>query len=395
MNRQLIVIAAVLLTSHISFAQPAPDAGTQVYSKVVRSTVWIHSRHGQFSATGSGSLIDRRRSLVLTNYHVVGDEDRATVVFPYYHNDKPIAERSEYQKRFNQIGIRGRVIARDQQHDLAVIQIDSVPAGVSALPLVEKSVSPGQAVHSIGNPGGSGALWVYTPGKVRQVYNKRWAAKLDNRVANFSGMVVETDSATNPGDSGGPLVNDAGELVGVTQGGAVQANLLSTFIDITEIKKFLNKPEVRKATGIDGKTSDRNTALMSHDGGRFFSEKSLTDANEAAKALYRKTGKDLVVETYSNIPNDKTDEVKAMKPDDRAKFFKDWARARAKAEDMNGVLLLVCRTPSSFHVHISDGKHTDAVDKLSGIIREKFKAKEFDAGLEEFVKAATDVLSKP
>jgi Trypsin-like peptidase domain/TPM domain len=390
---RLVPIIA-LLAAGLSVAQPAPDPGTQVYDKVVRSTVWIHSRHGQAQVSGSGTLIDRRRSLVLTNYHVVGDEDLAKVVFPAYRDGKLVAERSEYQRRLGEIGIKGRVVARDKQHDLAVIQLDSVPAGVPALALADKSVSTGQSVHSIGNPGGSGALWVYTPGRVRQVYNKRWRAKLEDRVAEFSGEVVETDSATNPGDSGGPLVNDTGELVGVTQGGATQASLLSTFIDISEVKKFLNSEDVRKATGIDGKTSDRTTALMSHDGGRFFSEKTLLATNDAAKSVYQKTGRDLVVETYANIPNDKTDEVKAMKQEDRAKFFKSWAEARAKAEDVKGVLLLVCRTPSSFHVTITDHKHNDAVPKLTAIIRDNFTKKEFDTGLEEFVKAAVELLTK-
>lgn len=383
-----------LLAAGLAVAQPAPDAGTQVYSKVVPSTVWIHSRHGQSLATGSGSLIDRRRSLVLTNYHVVGDEDRTTVLFPDFQDGKPVAERSAYQRKFNQLGIPGRVVARDKRHDLAIIQLDTVPKGVPALPLAEKSVSPGQSVHSIGNPGGSGALWVYTPGKVRQVYRKQWRAKLDSGIANFSGEVVETDSATNPGDSGGPLVNDAGELVGVTQGGAVQANLLSTFIDISEIKKFLNSPEVRQATGFDGSVSDRNRALTSHDGGKFFSDKALASLNETAKSIYRKTGRDLVVETYADVPNNKSDEIKAMNPADRGKFFKSWADARAKAEDVKGILLLVSRNPSSFHVTITDGKHTDAAARLTAIIRDHFTKKEFDAGLEEFVKAAAELLNK-
>ena len=53
-----------------------------------------------------------------------------------------------------------------------------MPDGVPELVLAKASAEPGQSVHSIGNPGGSGALWVYTPGKVRQVYPKKWTAKL-------------------------------------------------------------------------------------------------------------------------------------------------------------------------------------------------------------------------
>jgi S1-C subfamily serine protease len=117
--------------------------------------------------------------------------------------------------------------------------LDKLPPGAAALRLAQNSVGPGEDVHSIGNPAASGGLWIYTPGKVRQVYQKRWAAKAGGEELQFEARVIETDSQTNPGDSGGPLANDRGELVGVTQGGAVQAASLSTFIHLNEIKNFL------------------------------------------------------------------------------------------------------------------------------------------------------------
>src|SRR5207302_618016 len=82
-------------------------------------------------------------------------------------------------------------------------------------------------------------LWVYAPGRVRQVYRKRWQAKAGDETFTFEARVIETDSPTNPGDSGGPLVNDQGELVGVTQGGAFDARGLSYFIDVAEVRSFL------------------------------------------------------------------------------------------------------------------------------------------------------------
>ena len=62
----------------------------------------------------------------------------------------------------------------------------------------------------------------HTPGKVRQVYRKQWKAEVDGRVLEFSGEVVETDSATNPGDSGGPLLCSVGDrwtIFGITSFG--------------------------------------------------------------------------------------------------------------------------------------------------------------------------------
>ena len=72
-------LLALLLAGWLAPAAPAQpkadppktepaDAGTSVYQKVVRSTAWVHSdRGGGRLATGTGSLVDKGRRLVLTN----------------------------------------------------------------------------------------------------------------------------------------------------------------------------------------------------------------------------------------------------------------------------------------------------------------------------------------
>jgi hypothetical protein len=218
------------------------DTGEKVYQRTLRSTVWILSvRDDHKLATGTGTIIDLGRRLVLTNYHVVGDDPQAYVLFPIYRHGKPVAERSEYIQLFrNGTAARGRVRARDVRRDLAIIELDApAPGGVTYLRLGRESPGPGQRVHSIGNPGLSGALWVYTSGTVRAVYHKQWQVQEGSRLLTFNAEVVETQSPTNPGDSGGPLVNDRGELVAVTQGYNPAGQLLSNFIDVTEVRSFL------------------------------------------------------------------------------------------------------------------------------------------------------------
>src|SRR5436190_23516339 len=79
------IAAALCSIVAIPQAPGQSDAGIQVYQNVLKSTVWIQSdRGGGALATGSGSLIDRRRCLILTNYHVVGNIDRVMVFFPAY-----------------------------------------------------------------------------------------------------------------------------------------------------------------------------------------------------------------------------------------------------------------------------------------------------------------------
>jgi S1-C subfamily serine protease len=227
------------------------EVGERVYQRLLKSTVWVVSPLSErVVSTGSGSLVDGRKRLVLTNYHVVGSRDAVMVIFPHFHKNggrpEPIAERDYYMDLLKKhIGINGKVVARSQEHDLALVQLDRLPEGVQALPLAHDGVSPGQRVHSMGNPGLSGALWVYTSGTVRQVYRKHWKARSSDGIMDINSRVIETQSPTNQGDSGGPLVNDKVELVGVTQGGTSNAQLLSTFIEVSEVRALLKSIGVR------------------------------------------------------------------------------------------------------------------------------------------------------
>ncbi|CAN5469684.1 hypothetical protein BH10PLA2_BH10PLA2_31570 [soil metagenome] len=241
-NIKLVFYAACVLVSCAANASAQSDSGEKIYQKTLRGSAWILGmRTGQGTDTGTGVLIDAKHKWVLTNYHVAGEATRIGVFFPRFRDGKLIAERSEYQDLLRKgQAIPAKVIFRDQKRDLVLLELDSIPHGAEAILLAKQSPSPGQRVHSVGNPGRSGALWLYTQGTVRQVYEKRWRVRIGSSTLDFAARVVETQSPTNPGDSGGPLVNDRGELVGVTQGMAVDASLLSLFIDVSEVKTFLS-----------------------------------------------------------------------------------------------------------------------------------------------------------
>jgi len=244
-------------------------SGNAVYRHVLKSVAWIVLPLGNDEfAMGTGTLVDRTNRLILTNNHVVRNGPSIHVFFPNFRAGRPIAERDNYLAQLQkEDDIPGTVVATDVLRDLALVQVERVPNGIEALALAPQSTDVGQTVHSVGNPGASGALWVYTSGTVRQVYEKSWktgkaptasrsqggqgapgpGARLPLRqglpgrppgsrrpslLPPVSGgaarpkdpeegtehraRVVETQSPTNPGDSGGPLVNDQAELVGVT-----------------------------------------------------------------------------------------------------------------------------------------------------------------------------------
>lgn len=378
---------------------PTTETGITVYRQVLKSTVWVHSdRGGGRTATGSGSLIDKGRRLVLTNYHVVGTLPTATVYFPAYDGKKVISEKKYYTDRRTALGIRGDIVELDKEADLALIRLDRVPPGYNELPLAADSPEPGQTVHSLGNPGKSRALWVYTPGKVRQVFKDTWKARLDERtVATFRADVVTTDSPTNPGDSGGPLVNDAGKLVGVTQGGQLDANAINTFIDVSEVRRLMRRRSVVALRDTDPppakkESPARDKPVESKDAAKFFGEEAFKAARAAADKLFKEKKVDFVVETVETPPKGDAEKVRAMSPADREKVFKEYVQERVKAEKVSGVYLFVCKSPASLYVEVTEGfgGPDDDRKKLSEELRKTllgtFRVQKFDDGLNQAVQ---------
>ncbi|MFO0852253.1 MAG: trypsin-like peptidase domain-containing protein [Gemmataceae bacterium] len=400
-------LAALLATAVLSAPAPAqePSGGAKVYKQAIHSVVWIKSDRRNGYATGSGSLVDRANGLILTNYHVVEDNNRATVFFPEFRDGQPVPERGYYSDRGKRLGIPGEVIARSQDADLAVIRVrpGAVPRDADGIKLAGGSPAPGEAVHAIGNAGASGALWGYVRGTVRQVYRKRWQAEVGRRVLTFQAKVIETDSPTNPGDSGGPLLNDAGELVGVTQGGAIKANSVSTFVDVSEVKQLLNSRAVRDARAGDRPAADRpppparrTAATQVTDTAKLFSPDAVAAANKTLSELHGK-GLDLLIETYPTAPDTWRDKAKKSDPEGRRRLFNRWASDRRQAEKVDGLSVVICLDPPNVAVHVPEkweaklpaGFARQLGDALVAALRDK----KYDAALEATVRMTTEALA--
>ena len=140
--------------------------GEVLYKKVVKSYVFIVTPVKGGYGMGSGSLIDADKRLVLTNFHVVDEENIVFVQFPTFMKDGEILyDKQEYMRNIpSGRAIKGKVLYRDKSRDLAIVQLDRIPAGTPAIPLAKKSARPrGHRVEHrergrdrAGIPGGQG-----------------------------------------------------------------------------------------------------------------------------------------------------------------------------------------------------------------------------------------------
>ncbi len=129
----------------------------------------------------------------MTNFHVVGEARTAVVFFPELKDGQPIVSRQHYLTNVKRLGTRGRIIGVDRKRDLALIELEKLPSGVKAISLATESIGPGEEVQSIGNPGATEALWVYTSGTVRSVYQKQFRTGVGEHDFNPVGGAAAQD----------------------------------------------------------------------------------------------------------------------------------------------------------------------------------------------------------
>ena len=139
---------------------------------------------------GTGSVIDNEGH-ILTNYHVIEDADQVTVSLG---GDKTYP---------------ARVIGRDPDTDLAVIQVQGASEALKVVPMGDSDrLSVGQKVLAIGNPFGLDRT--LTTGVISGLQRP-----IEARNGRIIEGAIQTDASINPGNSGGPLLDSQGRMIGI------------------------------------------------------------------------------------------------------------------------------------------------------------------------------------
>jgi S1-C subfamily serine protease len=213
-------------------------------------TVIVRSADGH----GSGALVGPRH--VVTNYHVVESAVQRAAV------DGSTPQVAVILPRVDGEGTRRRITRQDgefkatvlrvaPERDLALVRLDDLPAGQTALPyfeLAKEGPASGSKVIAIGSAG-QGLAWGIKAGTaVRhrlpddytalQLLNAGKPAPVDRLEAD----VFATDCEIAPGYSGGPLCDEAtGTLIGITFGAPAgdNAERAALHIALEHIVEFL------------------------------------------------------------------------------------------------------------------------------------------------------------
>jgi 2-alkenal reductase len=163
-----------------------------LYARANPGVVYILVSNG---SSGSG-FVYSAEGYIVTNNHVVSDGRDFEIVFA-------TGERRS-----------GEVVGADVDSDLAVLQVEDLPAGIAPLPLAQQSLQVGQFVVAIGNPFGEQGSMSF--GIVSGLGRSLPSQRATSGGSSYSlPEVIQTDAPINPGNSGGPLLNLAGEVVGI------------------------------------------------------------------------------------------------------------------------------------------------------------------------------------
>ena len=161
---------------------------------VVRVVVPINKTD---ASIGTGFVINDRGNVV-TNHHVVAQAGSDVQVIIKGHLKEPLS---------------ARVLFKDPERDLAVLQVDGLRQPAVPLSLIEPHL--GDRVYAFGYPGIGDRLntaqsATLNTGAISRIFTAPWGP--DTRLQI---RLIQHEASINPGNSGGPLFNSCGQVIGV------------------------------------------------------------------------------------------------------------------------------------------------------------------------------------
>lgn len=197
------IIYIILFVSSVSAREFSPK---RIYKERSPAVVFVFAANGGSSGmAGTGSII-RKDGLVITNAHVIYDNDANApykMIFVFLKPSKIAGDMErDLSRRY-----KTKVLYYQNDLDLALLKMEDVDGNLSKIEFADPDeISIGEDVLAIGHPE-QGGLWTLTTGTISAVK------------ANFENIkgknVFQTEASLNKGNSGGPLLDKRGYMVGI------------------------------------------------------------------------------------------------------------------------------------------------------------------------------------
>jgi uncharacterized membrane protein YgcG len=128
------------------------------------------------------------------------------------------------------------------------------------------------------------------------------------------------------------------------------------------------------------------------DNAGFFSPDAVQQANQQLADLEQKSGKQLRIETYAQIPEDMRASYSEA---NKQQFFHDWAAKRGNAEGIRGVIILITKDPSYLLVDAGKSMPRGSDAPIREAMLSAFKQKNYDQGLTNAINGFADAIRAP
>ena len=232
------LLLSLLPVVSVPFAQ-AQKTPSEIYRETSPAVVLLMSSNPGSSTRFKGTGFVIKRRLILTNAHVVLDDNNQPLgrIVAFLPSDNP---NDDNQNRLRH-GHKALILFHDTELDLALLITKTLP-DVTPIPFGNsEKVSIGDSVLAIGHPE-NGGLWSLTSGRV--------GSKIQNFRKIQGKHVFQAEASINHGNSGGPLLNLNGQMIGVitsmyrtaSDGSAITG--INFALQSQVVHQWLNKNEV-------------------------------------------------------------------------------------------------------------------------------------------------------
>jgi S1-C subfamily serine protease len=166
---------------------------------------------------------------ILTAHHCVSDHPVGGRVLYVVEGD--VFPPGTHQPRAQILPRVAVVSAVDDDHDLALLRVDTVPVGHGIAGVAAGEPVSGQTGHQVGQP--LGLWWSYSSGDISAIQY------VDTTGDGQSELWVQTTTPASPGNSGGGLFNDGAELIGICHATLRRGQNVNIYIHPDYIRAFL------------------------------------------------------------------------------------------------------------------------------------------------------------